>query len=94
LIGRNENADGFSDYTDGLVPDILLGEDLNDLGELGNTTEPLLARAIAEITGMTAKMDFTVTMPTNWINSSKMFTLTKDNMYMDIKNPVILSPRP
>jgi len=94
LIGRNENADGFSDYTDGLVPDILLGEDLNDLGELGNTTEPLLARAIAEITGMTAKMDFTINMPVNLINSSKMFTLTKDNMYMDIKNPVILSPRP
>ena len=94
LIGRNENADGFSDYTAGLVPDILLAEDLNDLGELGSSTEPLFARAIADITGTTSKMDFTVAMPANLINSSKMFTLTKDNMYMDIKNPVILSPKP
>lgn len=94
LIGRNENADGFSDYTAGLIPDILLEEDLNNLGVLGQSNEPLLAKAIAEITGTTSKMDFTVTMPANLINSSKMFTITKDNMYMDIKNPVILSPRP
>lgn len=94
LIGRNENAAGFSDYTSGLVPDIFLDEDLNNLGELGQSNEPLLAKAITEITGMAAKMDFTVTMPANMINSSKMFTLTKDNMYMDIKNPVTLSPKP
>ncbi|HUH47257.1 MAG TPA: S41 family peptidase [Arenibacter sp.] len=94
LIGRNENADGFSDYTRGLTPDILLEEDLNNLGELGKTNEPLLAKAIAEITGMASKMDFTVDMPANVLISSKMFTLTKDNMYMDLKNPMTLSPTP
>lgn len=94
LIGRNENADGFSDYTAGLIPDILLEEDLNNLGVLGQNTEPLLAKAIAEITGMTAKMNFTVDMPAHILTSSKMFTLSKDNMYMDIKNPAILTPKP
>lgn len=94
LIGRNENADGFSDYTAGLIPDISLEEDLNNLGILGANNEPLLAKAIAEITGMAAKIDFTVDMPANLLISSKMFTLTKDNMYMDIKNPIKLSPRP
>src|SRR5690606_23228347 len=52
LVGRNENADGFSDYTGGLVPDIELQEDLENLGILGDQNEPLLARAIQEITGM------------------------------------------
>lgn len=93
LIGRNENSDGFSDYTDGLVPDILLEEDLNNLGELGNINEPLLAKAISEITGMAGKMDFRVDRPANILTTSKMFTLTGDNMYMDLKNPVLLSPQ-
>lgn len=90
LIGRNENANGFSDYTSGLVPDILLEEDLSNLGVLGNSNEPLLAKAIAEITGTTAKMDFNVELPVKLMSSSKMFTKTKDNMFMDIKNPLPL----
>ncbi|WP_110357747.1 S41 family peptidase [Arenibacter sp. ARW7G5Y1] len=88
LIGRNENANGFSEYTDGLAPDILLREDLSIMGILGNMDEPLLAKAIAEITGTTAKMDFTVDMPVELVSSSKMFTKIKDNMFMDIKKPL------
>ncbi len=84
LIGRNENADGFSDYMDGLVPDIKLEEDLANLGVLGDQNEPLLARAIQEITGTSAKMDFTVQMPAKVMTSSKMFTPIKDNMFVDI----------
>lgn len=81
LIGRNENADGFSDYTSGLVPDIELQEDLENLGALGDQNEPLLARAIQEITGVSGKRDFTVRTPANIMTSSKMFTPLKDNMY-------------
>lgn len=90
LIGRNENANGFSDYTDGLTPDIPLTEDISNLGVLGNMNEPLLAKALAEITGTSAKMDFRVDMPVNLVSSSKMFTRTRDNMFMDIKNPLLL----
>ncbi|MCK0190123.1 S41 family peptidase [Arenibacter sp. F20364] len=90
LIGRNENANGFSDYTDGLTPDIPLAEDISNLGILGNMNEPLLAKAIAEITGTTAKMDFTVDIPVNLVSSSKMFTKIRDNMFMDIRKPLTL----
>lgn len=55
LVGRNENADGFSDYTAGFTPDIALSEDFFNLGSFGGIEEPLLARAIAEITGQSAK---------------------------------------
>lgn len=83
LIGRNENADGFSDYTLGLAPDISLQEDLANLGILGDLNEPLLARAIQDITGATSKRSFDVQLPANVITSSKMFTPIKDNMYVD-----------
>ncbi len=83
LVGRNENADGFSDYTAGLMPNIILEEDLENLGILGDLNEPLLARAVQEVTGISGKMDFTVKMPIELMTSSKMYTLVKDNMYLD-----------
>ncbi len=83
LVGRNENADGFSDYTSGLMPDIELPEDITDLGVLGDVNEPLLARALQEITGSSAKIDFTVEMPANYFDSSRLHTPIKDNMYLD-----------
>ncbi len=84
LVGRNENADGFSDYTSGLVPDIELPEDLGNLGVLGDPNEPLLARALQEITGKVAKRNFRVHLPVDLITSSKMFTPVRDNMYLDV----------
>lgn len=83
LVGRNENAAGFSDYTAGFTPDIDLPEDLTNYGILGDANEPLLARAIQEITGASGKRDFTVKSPTILMTSSKMFTPLKDNMYLD-----------
>ncbi len=83
LLGRNENAEGFSDYTEGLAPDIPLKEDLSNLGVLGDLKEPLLAKAIQEISGtISAKMDFSVALPMETITSSKMHTPMKDNMYV------------
>lgn len=82
LIGRNENADGFSEYTSGLVPDIILVEDLENLGVLGDQNEPLLAKAIEQITGTSGKRDFTVRTPARMMTNSKMFTPIKDNMYV------------
>lgn len=55
LIGRSENADGFSDYTDGLVPDVNLLEDVRNLGVLGDPQEPLLSAALQLIAPAAAK---------------------------------------
>lgn len=85
LVGRNENADGFSDYTSGLVPDIVLEEDLENLGAWGDLNEPLLARAIQEITGISAKRSFEVQIPVKELTNSKMFSILKDNMVLDKK---------
>lgn len=91
LVGRNENANGFYDYTSGLSPDIELAEDLANLGVLGNVDEPLLARALQEITGGGAKKDFTVQMKAESFTTSRIQTPIKDNMWLDKPLPTNLS---
>ncbi len=83
IIITVENSAGFSDYSNGLVPDIELEEDLTNLGILGNPNEPLLARAIQEITGVSAKVSFDVNYPIHLMTSSKMFKPVKDNLVMN-----------
>lgn len=86
LVGRNENSVGFSDYTNGFSPspERELEEDLENLGILGDIDEPLLARAIQEITGATgAKRDFSPAFPIEIFSSSNMSKPLKDNMVLD-----------
>lgn len=83
LLGRNENADGFSDYTDGLTPDYELEEDAATLGVLGDTNEPLLALALSIISGQTAKRSFEPLVPVVYISNSKMFKPGANTMLMD-----------
>ncbi|MBT8239041.1 MAG: carboxyl-terminal protease [Croceitalea sp.] len=56
LVGRNENSVGFIDYTSGFVPDIEFREDVFNLSVLGDVNEPLLARTIEDITGISSKI--------------------------------------
>jgi C-terminal processing protease CtpA/Prc len=84
LVGRNENSVGFSDYTAGFAPDIELAEDLENLGVLGDPNEPLLARALQEITGVAGKRALEgVGMPADPFTHSGMFKPRKDNMVLD-----------
>ncbi|MEM8506894.1 MAG: S41 family peptidase [Bacteroidota bacterium] len=55
LTGRNENSVGFLDYTAGFTPDFEVVEDVFLLGTFGNPNEPLLAKALEEITGVASK---------------------------------------
>ncbi|MEZ2415683.1 S41 family peptidase [Muriicola sp. E247] len=80
LCGRYENSVGFSDFTTGLVPEIELEEDVLNLGALGDINEPLLARAIEDITGVSGKRDFTVRMPAKAFADSDTFDPVRDVM--------------
>ncbi|MBT2161058.1 S41 family peptidase [Zobellia barbeyronii] len=82
LLGRNENAEGFSNFTSGLLPDEPLQEDITNMGVLGDLKEPYLAKAIELITGSSAKGIQKVELPIETMTSSKMFTPLKDNMYV------------
>ena len=54
LVMKIENAKGVGDYVNGLEPNIQISEIVNDLGVLGDETEPILARTLQEITGNVA----------------------------------------
>lgn len=72
IISQVENSEGFGDYSDGLIADIELPEDITDLGTLGEPSERLLARAIDEITGNAGKKDFTAKYPVNFVTGSSL----------------------
>lgn len=83
IISVAENSVGFSDYADGLLPDIELREDIVNLGVLGDINESLLARAIQEITGVSAKRSFDVQIPVNLVTSSKMVNTLNSHLILD-----------
>lgn len=83
LVGRNENADGFYDYADnGLAPETELPEDLTNMGVLGDTGEPLLAEAIAQIIG-NGRRFHTFKTPVKEFANSKSHILPFNTMYID-----------
>lgn len=49
IVLKIVNKTGFGDYQNGLTPTIELKENLGNLGQLGNTTEPLLSTALGHI---------------------------------------------
>lgn len=87
LISRLENSAGFSNYTDGLNPDIVLSEDLTNLGMLGDETEPLLAAALADISaaGRPSNYNPIKVVPIDFITDTKLMRITGDRMYIDLK---------
>src|SRR6056297_2858997 len=83
LLGRNENADGFSDFTSGLVPRFELEEDITNLGTLGEPTEPLLALTLSQITGESAKFNVTPGMVASSFATSYQFKANNNLSLMD-----------
>ncbi len=59
LVFKTINSAGFTDYVDGLEPDIEYLEDYSNLGILGDENEPLLATALNDIFGLPQPQPFT-----------------------------------
>ena len=51
LVLKSANAQGKSDYVDGLAPDVSKREDISNLGTLGDPSEPFLQAALNHIFG-------------------------------------------
>lgn len=56
LIFKTVNANGVTDYVNGLQPDIMIAEDFENLGIIGDLNEPLLQAALNDINGLSQKM--------------------------------------
>lgn len=72
LVFKYANADGYTDFVDGLTPDIEIDEDYYNLGQLGDLNEPLLARTIDAITGQTNSSGL-ISRKSNALKSHKIF---------------------
>jgi C-terminal processing protease CtpA/Prc len=94
LIYKSLNAQGNTDYFNGLEPDILISEIVRNLGVLGDANEPFLAAAIADITGegrfIQEKKSATVVQFTN---SSKDYIPNALGMYTNKEIPLGLLNR-
>jgi carboxyl-terminal processing protease len=53
IVLKYSNADGYTDFVDGLTPDYILEDDLVNAVPFGDTRDPLLAKALEVITGET-----------------------------------------
>ncbi len=51
LVFKTANKVGYTDFFDGLFPDVEVREDYFNLGQLGDPNEPLLAAALAQMSG-------------------------------------------
>lgn len=78
------NSEGFGDYADGIKPDEAnkYTEDLGNLGQLGNVSDPLLSRAIQKITGTGRSIQNT---PKNYeaLKDSKSMRAFGTELYLD-----------
>src|SRR5699024_3526674 len=85
LILKSVNADGFTDFVDGLPPNIEKHENFRNLGQLGEPDEQLLQAAIQEIVGGgTAKTESEASPEEDFrqIGESKMNRLSFRRMYV------------
>jgi C-terminal processing protease CtpA/Prc len=53
IVTKYANAAGYTDFENGLTPDIKMEDDLFTAVQLGDITDPLIAKAVQTITGQT-----------------------------------------
>lgn len=81
LILKTANANDRSDYVNGLDPDVVLKEDLTNLGTLGDINEPLLKLALDYIKGNRLSVPNVKAYPE--VGESDMFDVNYQQMYLE-----------
>ncbi|MGB8375609.1 MAG: S41 family peptidase [Salegentibacter sp.] len=92
LVLKNENANGKSDYVNGLDPDIEVKEYIDTMGTLGDPSEPLLNAAIEAIKGNHQAIVQMKDSPFRTIGEKGEDQPTYQRMYID-KLPAVLKNR-
>lgn len=83
IVLRTVNKAGFGEYSSGISPDIQHKEDLGNLGVIGTVNEPLLAEAIAAITGTGRTGRYREPKQFNNVKDSKSMRRFGTEMYLD-----------
>ena len=86
LVLKSLNKVGFTDYDDGLIPDIMLEEDETNAGVLGDSEEPLLKAALDMIgTGQRPSARKSTFQNTKTVGNSRMFFSNFERMYISFQ---------
>lgn len=91
LIYKTVNANGVTDYVDGLQPDILVQEDIENLGIIGDPNEPLLQAALNDINGVAQKMQQQEVLSSDNIDFNSDRSPLYQKMFSNKNIPVIRS---
>ena len=83
IVLKIVNAVGFGDYQSGLVPTYSQKESILNLGILGETTEPLLSKAIEKITGISRTQPSKSRIEFNYFDDLKSVNEFKNQMYLE-----------
>jgi C-terminal processing protease CtpA/Prc len=66
LVFKFANAVGFTDFNAGLIPDVEIDDDFRNMKPFGDITDPILAEALEQITGVSPIAKKTTVMPVNY----------------------------
>jgi C-terminal processing protease CtpA/Prc len=85
IVLKFANADGVTDFVNGIPPSITLTEDITNLLPLGSTDEPLLKKAISQITGISTmkSAESSNRIQFNSVADRKDFIPHAKEMYLD-----------
>lgn len=90
IVMKFMNAEGFTDFADGLIPDYLMDDDLVFAVPFGDTADPMIKRAIEDIAGVPQSLA-TRTKSDVYKRFKK---LTPENNMMDLKRNLYVPVKP
>jgi C-terminal processing protease CtpA/Prc len=92
IVFKVANSTGFGDYFGGITPTYELKEDYNNLGVLGESTEPYLSTALGKISGASRMIKQSPEKSTTFFSDSKAIDGIQNQMYLTTELEGILKP--
>jgi carboxyl-terminal processing protease len=86
LVFKFANAIGYTDFNGGLAPDIWIKDNVLEMKQFGDITDPILAKALEEITGVSPIATKSVSLPVS-------YTVLPDPV-RELKNRAVVSLDP
>jgi len=86
IVIRYANAEGVTSFKDGFAPDFPVGDELLPAFPLGDLTEPLLKKAVEDITGITLPVTKSAALPIEYVLVDRGFSKfdnQKRNLFID-----------
>ncbi|MDF1561199.1 MAG: S41 family peptidase [Bacteroidales bacterium] len=95
IIIRYANAQGVTNFKNGFAPDFVVRDELLPAYPLGDLTEPLLKKAVEDITGLTLPVPKRAVLPVEYIivdHGFSKFDEQKRNLFIDAPGNILNIP--